>query len=161
MHPAPGRCQARTLLHAPRQGMNGPQLAPGILGASHTRVFRRYSPGNVPQGRRLSLVAILSRHRTSSSRGLATRAFAMANSSYRGSTRERCYPSPFAPEPVRYAVVQGATELFSRRRENVERSRLKPNTPHHCRSNDVACGGLKPLSVNFSFQYWSFFQDIY
>src|SRR6266567_4105225 len=41
--------------HAPRKGMNGPQLAVGVLGTRNTRLFRGDSPGNVPQGRRLFL----------------------------------------------------------------------------------------------------------
>ena len=35
----PGRCQARPGFHAPRKGMNGPQLALGILGSGNTRLF--------------------------------------------------------------------------------------------------------------------------
>ena len=30
--------------------MNGPQLAVGVLGTTNTRIFRCYSPGNVPTG---------------------------------------------------------------------------------------------------------------
>ncbi len=46
----PGRCHARSCFHALRKGMNGPQLAVGVLGTRNTRVFRCYSPGNVPTG---------------------------------------------------------------------------------------------------------------
>ncbi len=51
----PLRCHARSCFHAPRKGMNGPQLAVGVLGTRNTRLFRGSSPGNVPQGRRLFL----------------------------------------------------------------------------------------------------------
>jgi hypothetical protein len=34
------RCHARTFLHACCKGKNGPQLAVGVLGESHTRLFR-------------------------------------------------------------------------------------------------------------------------
>ncbi len=51
----PLRCHARSCFHAPRKGMNGPQLAVGVLGTRNTRLFRGDSPGNVPQGRRLFL----------------------------------------------------------------------------------------------------------
>ncbi len=46
----PGRCHARSWFHAVRKGTHGPQLAVGVLGTRNTRVFRRYSPGNVPTG---------------------------------------------------------------------------------------------------------------
>jgi hypothetical protein len=55
----PGRCQARCRFHAAHKGMNGPQLAVGVLGTRNTRAFRRCSPGNIPQGRRLFLMLLL------------------------------------------------------------------------------------------------------
>jgi hypothetical protein len=50
MHLFPGRCHARCRFHAVRKGKNGPQLAVGVLGTRNTRIFRCYSPGNVPTG---------------------------------------------------------------------------------------------------------------
>ena len=37
----PSRCQARCFSHASHKGMNGPQLAVGILGKSNTRLASR------------------------------------------------------------------------------------------------------------------------
>jgi len=46
----PGRCHARSWFRAVHKGKNGPQLVVGILGTRNTRIFRCYSPGNVPTG---------------------------------------------------------------------------------------------------------------
>jgi hypothetical protein len=43
-----GRCQARSDFHASCKGMNGPQLAVGILGSGNTRLLRGLLLGNVP-----------------------------------------------------------------------------------------------------------------
>ena len=43
------------LFHASHKGMNGPQLAVGILGKSNTRLFRGYPVGMYPHRGRLSL----------------------------------------------------------------------------------------------------------
>ena len=77
----PGWCQTRCSLHAWRKGMNGPQLAVGVLGETNTRVFRRCSSGNVPQRRRLFLVAIFASMRHFlKPYGLDTGTFAHQNS---------------------------------------------------------------------------------
>jgi hypothetical protein len=44
----PGRCHARSGFHALRKGMNGPQLAVGVLGSRNTRLFRGLILGNIP-----------------------------------------------------------------------------------------------------------------
>ena len=43
-----GRCHARYFSRASRKGKNGPQLAPGVLGKSNTRLLRGSILGNVP-----------------------------------------------------------------------------------------------------------------
>src|ERR1700694_2584417 len=48
---------------------------------------------------------------------------------------------------------QGSPGVFSQRSKKVERQirqELKPQSPHHCHSSDLACGGLQPFSVNIS-----------
>ena len=52
----PGRCHARTWIHACDKGKHGPQLAVGILEPRHTHLFRGYLVGMDPHKGRLSLV---------------------------------------------------------------------------------------------------------
>ncbi|HWZ20053.1 MAG TPA: hypothetical protein VNW73_14735 [Ktedonobacteraceae bacterium] len=56
----------------------------GVLERINTRIFRCCSPGNVPQRWRLFLGAIFGAAARTLCRGVATRAFAAANSSYSG-----------------------------------------------------------------------------
>ena len=77
----PGRCQARWFSHALRKGMDGPQLALGVSGKTNTHLFRGYSPGNVPQRRRLFLMLCFALPHFLKPYRRCGRAFAAADSS--------------------------------------------------------------------------------
>ncbi len=61
-------------------GMNGPQLAVGVLGESHTRLFRGSIPGNGPTGSEAFPALFCDDVTRASRRGVATRADQRRNS---------------------------------------------------------------------------------
>jgi hypothetical protein len=108
-----GRCHARNFLHAWCKGKHGPQLAVGVMGESHTRLFRDLVRGNVPA--RLEAFPALffcSRILPKAVDWLElcpaalARAFILQNSSYIGSTRKCFYAAPFAQQPYTFQLFK-------------------------------------------------------
>jgi hypothetical protein len=106
------------------------------------------SPGNVPTeveafpGVFFDAVALpkavhhdVSCLRTANSEYIWKNAVAFLPNTLRAGTRTLC-------------SFQGAVALFSRVEEKPEMYRLKPEVPNHWDLRPVACGGLKPFSVN-------------
>jgi hypothetical protein len=150
IHPCtllPGRCHARSCFHAPRKGMNGPQLAVGVLGTRNTRLFRGDSPGNVPQGRRLFLRSFCVLLHFLKPYIQRCRAFAAANSLYIRNNTVVFLHLVLRQTTRTLFSSQGATAIFLLYRRKTVMQGLKPQSPHHCLLRGVACGGLKPCSV--------------
>ena len=77
-----------------------------------------------------------------------TRAFAAANSEYIWKNTVAFLPNALRAGTRTLFSFQGAVALFSRGEEKPEMYRLKPEVPNHWDVRPVACGGLKPFSVN-------------
>jgi hypothetical protein len=143
---APGRCHACSSSRALRKGMNGPQLAVGILGKSNTRLIRGLFLGNIPT--RLEAFPTLFFCRTTLPKAVDW----VPVPSLRKIAHTVMNAVAFLPQVLCLGTrtlfsFQGTTDIFSPRRRKVEIQRLKPYTPHHCHLSGMACGGLKPFSV--------------
>ena len=119
----------------------------GVLERTNTRVFRRCSPGNVPQGRRLFLALVCLGCHTSSSRTSSGVVPApQQRAAYSGTTQRVFVPPALRRRTRTRCSWKGTPDLFFLHRQKAVREGAK--------ATDASLLGLKPRSLRRAKAYF-------